>query len=256
MANASILFIKSTQGIGLFLCKNLVELMGGEISLDDDYDSGIPNQPGTRFVVNLKVQPVDVSVAELVSPSVDETASGEFDDVENALEEDVSHDGTENKDSQGTEETSPSSDVETTSATSPIPRNRSFPKNLPPNLSVLLVDDDSMIRKMFSRAIVTVAPTWTFRQAANGETALRITEDEQFDLIFMDMYMASVEKQLLGTETVAEMRSRGIKSRICGLSANDKEIEFLEVGADAFAFKPFPCAPAALTAELLRVLHS
>ena len=33
-------------GIGLFLCKNLMELMGGEIRLDDDYHSGIPGCPG------------------------------------------------------------------------------------------------------------------------------------------------------------------------------------------------------------------
>ncbi|KAL7564266.1 hypothetical protein ACA910_014331 [Epithemia clementina (nom. ined.)] len=249
-------------GIGLFLCKNLVELMGGEICLDDDYDSGVPNQPGTRFLVKLKVPPVE--------PPADEPAMMVFhDDVEQYTGDemvvgdggvDSSQEGMEKKWSESTDETCPTGSSELAAAS---PRSNgvhnmtsSIPKTLPKNLSVLLVDDDSMIRKMFSRAIETVAPTWTFRQAANGETALRITETEQFDLIFMDMYMASVEKQLLGTETVAEMRVRGVKSRICGLSANDKEIEFLNVGADAFAFKPFPCAHAALMAELLRVLYS
>lgn len=68
------------------------------------------------------------------------------------------------------------------------------------------------------------------------------------------MYMASVEKQMLGTETVGAMRAKGLACRICGLSANDKEKEFLEAGADAFSFKPFPCEPRALTQELCRVL--
>lgn len=36
---------------------------------------------------------------------------------------------------------------------------------------------------------------------------------------FMDMYMASIEKQLLGSEAVALLRSMGVESRICGLSA-------------------------------------
>jgi CheY-like chemotaxis protein len=101
-----------------------------------------------------------------------------------------------------------------------------------------------------------VAPGWSFREASNGETALRLVETEQFDLIFMDMYMASVEKQLLGTETVVALRRKGIDCRICGLSANDKESEFLEAGADAFTFKPFPCEARALTQELCRVLYS
>jgi hypothetical protein len=58
----------------------------------------------------------------------------------------------------------------------------------------------------------------------------------------MDMYMASVEKQLLGTETVQALRSHGCKSRICGLSANDVEENFINAGADAFMFKvrPYP----------------
>jgi hypothetical protein len=47
------------QGIGLFLCKNLVELMGGEIYLDPEYNSGVPGSRGTRFVVDLRMAPLD-----------------------------------------------------------------------------------------------------------------------------------------------------------------------------------------------------
>ena len=66
--------------------------------------------------------------------------------------------------------------------------------------------------------------------------------------------MASVEKQLLGTETVRALRSRGADSIICGLSANDMEQQFVEAGADCFLFKPFPCEKETLSVELLRVL--
>ena len=72
----------------------------------------------------------------------------------------------------------------------------------------------------------------------------------------MDQYMASVEKQLLGTETVHAMRAKGVKSCICGLSANDMEGAFLAAGADAFIQKPFPCEPTALAKELGRVIQS
>lgn len=111
-----------------------------------------------------------------------------------------------------------------------------------------------MLRKMFSRVLKVAAPTWTIREACNGETGLSLAREEKFDLIFVDQYMAAVEKQWLGTDTVAAMRAQGIDSVICGLSANDVETQFLEAGADAFMFKPFPCKKDALTDELIAML--
>jgi len=202
-------------GIGLFLCQSLVSLMEGEIHLDDEYHSGIKHYPGTRFVVNLKREAIDPQ-------SLHEVHSYSCGDTgETLLLED----------------------------------DEMCVLNLPENLSVLFVDDDPILRKLFSRTVQTVAPSWRIREASNGETALRLVNETAFDLIFMDMYMASVEKQLLGTETVRELRARGVTCRICGLSANDKETEFLEAGADAFTFKPFPCEARALTHELIRVLY-
>ena len=191
----------------MFLCKNLVEILGGEIVLDDNYNSGIPGHPGTRFLVNLKRPPMNWS-PELIH-----------------------RDGPNNSEEKN-----------------------SMGRELPESLCVLFVDDDPILRKLFSRMVKRVAPTWTIREAANGEAALRISDSTTFDLIFVDQYMASFEKQLLGTETVEALRGKGISCVICGLSANDKESEFLEAGADAFSMKPFPCEPAAMTEELYRVL--
>jgi CheY-like chemotaxis protein len=129
---------------------------------------------------------------------------------------------------------------------------------LPDNLSVLFVDDDMVLRKLFSRSIKRVAPTWTIHEASNGETALRITQEQTaaFDIIFMDQYMASVQKQLLGTETVRALRAQGVTAKICGLSANDVEDSFREAGADSFLFKPFPCKAEALKRELVRIANT
>ena len=66
--------------------------------------------------------------------------------------------------------------------------------------------------------------------------------------------MASVGKQLLGTETAAAMRSRGLKSIICGLSANDIEDSFVKAGANGFILKPMPCKPDALREVLIDLL--
>jgi hypothetical protein len=68
--------------------------------------------------------------------------------------------------------------------------------------------------------------------------------------------MASVEKQLLGTETTLALRAKGVTSRICGLSANDMENAFFESGADAFLLKPIPSQKDALTKILLGILNS
>jgi hypothetical protein len=50
------------------------------------------------------------------------------------------------------------------------------------------------------------------------------------------------------------LRAKGVTSRICGLSANDAEAQFLDAGADYFLFKPFPCEKETLHRALLKVL--
>lgn len=197
--------------------------MGGEIYLDPDYDSGVAGHCGTRFVVDLKQKPIEPAA------------------IDPAMLEMLHANSNANNNSNNKR------DDDTSSMTSLY--------ELPDQLTVLFVDDDPILRKLFMRTTKTVAPNWQIREASNGETAIRLTEEGQhFDLMFVDMYMASVEKQLLGTETVSELRHRGIKSRICGLSANDMEEDFLNAGADAFLFKPFPCKKDELTEALCRVL--
>ena len=99
-------------------------------------------------------------------------------------------------------------------------------------------------------------PEWEIREASNGETAVRLVDDQDFDIIFVDQYMSSAEKQLLGTETVRALRSKGVTSIICGLSANDLESTFLRAGADAFLIKPFPCKVAELKSALTNILQT
>lgn len=199
--------------------------MGGQIYLDDDYFSGIPGHPGTRFVVDLQTSSIQAPMADHVpcqgDDGVDTNGTGTTYGMTLGEDDDLN----------------------------------SIPTELPEKCKILFVDDDSVLRKLFSRSVKNLAPEWEIREAANGETALRLTEEEDFDVIFVDMYMASVEKQLLGTETVAELRNRGVTCRICGLSANDKEEEYYQAGADAFMFKPFPCESYALTQALCRILY-
>lgn len=209
-------------GIGLCLCKNLVELMGGNLWLDERYDSGIEGSPGARFVVDLNTPPEPV---EVIAP-IDAVASSEA--LENA------------------------------SNIALAPEDKGTPsESLPSDLSILCVDDDLVLRKLFSRSVKKATTNWTITEAVNGETALRLAEEQVFDMIFLDQYMVSnTEKQLLGTETASALRSRGVQSTICGLSANDLEDSFLSSGADAFMMKPFPSNTEAMMKELVRVITS
>lgn len=222
-------------GVGLNVCKSLVELMGGEIYLDHDYHSGIEGYPGARFVINLNTAPV--------------------------ADEDL-HDSS-SRDGEAPVHTTTDSESSTRAEDSERIHNNapSQQDELPEHLSVLFADDDMIIRRLFCRALSLAAPTWKVEQAANGETALQLVRERSrnssdgtsYDLIFLDQYMASVEKQLLGTETARELRSMGFQGRICGLSANDMESQFLEAGANAFLIKPFPARKDLLQVELRRI---
>ena len=178
-------------GYGLSLCKTLAHLMGGEIALDETWDSGIEGCPGARFVVRLNTAPLDLQECML---------------WENGVLSDAAKDG------------------------------HILPE-LPKIFRVLFVDDDIVLRKLFSRAVKRVAPDWDIQEASNGETAIRLVEEDDYDLIFVDQYLASIKKQLLGTETIRALRSKGFEGLLCGLSANDKESDFMEAGANAFIFK-------------------
>ena len=76
----------------------------------------------------------------------------------------------------------------------------------------------------------------------------------EYDMIFVDQYMPALERPLLGTEVIRQLRAAGSKCIMCGLSANDMKDEFLASGANAFRMKPFSCEKARLKKELLVLL--
>ena len=212
--------------------------MGGSIYLDESFNSGIKDRPGSRFVVDLNATPLDPVTTEPRS---------ETDDTESTL-------SCSYKSTNG--EAAISKLLPTTDPGDTMPHQRAdIVSDLPEGLSVLFCDDDPILRKLFTRSIRRVAPTWKLQEAANGETALHLVESQQFDVIFLDQYMVSINKQLLGSETARALRARGVKSLICGLSANDVEDLFIDAGADSFMFKPFPGGVVALKKELNRVLY-
>lgn len=147
------LFSMFATGVGLSVCKNLSDLMGADIHLDESFDSGLEGCPGARFVVRLN-QPA-LSTEGSLPPS----------------------------------QTQPLDRVPLLNKAESCAAQKSAPAGLPETLSVLFVDDDTVLRRMFTRALKRTCPGWHIQQASNGETALRITEMEKFDIIFMDQYV-------------------------------------------------------------------
>ena len=222
--HTSLAVVSQGNGIGLTLCKNLANLLGGNIWLDETYDSGIPGSPGARFVVRIGAP---IEVCPTAEPA-------------------------------GQSYKTPDVQANQISAPDFLSISNQNSDHFPRTLSVLLVDDDAVLRKLFARSIQRVRPDWTIQGAENGEKALDYVLEQTgktkgYDLIFVDQYMASTEPRMTGTETVAELRRRGVQSVIVGLSANDMEHDFLSVGANHFLLKPLPCDRLTLTTELERI---
>ena len=152
-------FVVNRTGIGLNLCKKLSQLMGGDIWLDESYDSGVEGFPGSRFVIDLATKPTAFDSSLL------DAYEGELMEKGESL----------NQVSFRTEDSS--------LATASQEDLSVF--ELPDTLSVLFVDDDLILRKLFSRSVRRIAPGWDIQEAANGEAALHLTESKKFDLIFL-----------------------------------------------------------------------
>jgi len=220
-------------GIGLFICRYLSTLMGAKLWLDEEYDSGIKGCPGARFVIDLRKPPLH--------------------DMSSFMSEELT---------EGSEAPKPLSDElqgengpSRSTGSKRLARCPSFaPKDLPESLRVLFVDDEAILRKLFSRTIHRVAPAWTIDEASNGDMAMQMVEKSEYDIIFIDQYMPCIERPLLGTEVVRQLRAKGSTSIICGLSANDLRDDFIGAGATGFLLKPFPCEKNRLTAELQELL--
>ncbi|KAL7565588.1 hypothetical protein ACA910_014300 [Epithemia clementina (nom. ined.)] len=217
--------MREGTGIALAFSRRLIAALRGDIQLDENYDSGIAGNPGSRLIIRLNRPPV-----EIIPVSTIPTETNDMDKTANAP-------------------------MSQTTVEEPPP-----PPELPEALSVLVVDDDVMLRKLFTRAVMRVAPTWTVQQADSGESAVRLMEGEpsstNFAIIFMDQYMPSVSggTAMLGTDTIQVLRAKGVSCRICGLSANDLEHSFLDAGADCFQLKPIPAEKNAMKSWLLSLL--
>jgi CheY-like chemotaxis protein len=106
-------------------------------------------------------------------------------------------------------------------------------------LDILLVDDDGSLRQAVRRMLERQGHT--VREAANGVVAVRLLEEERFDLVITDVVMPDME----GLELVRRIRRMDQPPRILVISgggggdANQYLALAAQFGADALLPKPF-----------------
>ncbi len=78
--------------------------------------------------------------------------------------------------------------------------------------TILIVDDDSMVRKMLVQAFQN--DDYNILEASNGKSALRIFRDEKIDVVLTDIVMPDME----GIETIRELRKINLDVKIIAFS--------------------------------------
>eukprot|EP01083_Nonionella_stella_P254653 874815_1 len=125
-------------------------------------------------------------------------------------------------------------------------------RSLPRGFTTLLVDDESLNRKMLSQLLRKSMQTWECEEAATGEETIRMVKKHKhkFHVICLDENMETAGGEFKGSDTAFIIRSlekstsaHGIRALIICISGNcekeDKEY-YLRMGADLSWPKPIP----------------
>ncbi|MCC3373476.1 response regulator transcription factor [Cohnella sp. REN36] len=100
---------------------------------------------------------------------------------------------------------------------------------------ILVVDDEERIRRLLRMYLEKEG--YAIEEAEDGETALRLAQQEEFDLIVLDLMLPGID----GMEVCARLRQTKA-TPILMLTAKGEEVnrvQGFEVGADDYVVKPF-----------------
>jgi len=107
--------------------------------------------------------------------------------------------------------------------------------------SVLIVDDDDLLRRALKEQLVAQEDFATVDDAADGASALAKVKAGVFDLVLLDIGLPDMD----GRDVCRDMRTAGVRSPIIMLTAADSEddtITGLDAGANDYITKPFRMA--------------
>ena len=208
------------SGLGLALVKELVELHGGQISVESVY------QEGTTFTVWLQTGtshlPVD-QVLEVPTEIQSSRAAVELADLEIELPLEK---GLQVEESQ-----------ELKASSKKVERSNVQPSNVQPS-SILVVDDNPDLRAYVSRILRLEG--YQVCTARNGQEGFRVAQERRPQLIVTDLMMPEVS----GLDLIEMIRDsqelRGTPIILLTAKADEAtRIEGTERGADAYLSKPF-----------------
>ena len=116
--------------------------------------------------------------------------------------------------------------------------------------TILVVDDDEAVLNMLCKVVREdrIVPV----SAKSGSDALRLVEEQTFDLILLDVNMPGLD----GFQVVQEIRRRGIQTPIIIVSGRKEDFDTLyglDIGADDYVTKPFN--PVTLGAKIKALIR-
>jgi two-component system KDP operon response regulator KdpE len=107
---------------------------------------------------------------------------------------------------------------------------------IPSHGKILIVDDESSIRRALHNTLHGMG--FNVDDAANGEAALQLVREEQYDVVLLDINMPGIG----GIRACREMRKSLPRLGILMLTVRDSEedkVLALDAGADDYITKPF-----------------
>jgi DNA-binding response OmpR family regulator len=104
--------------------------------------------------------------------------------------------------------------------------------------SLLLVDDDDMLRRSLMEQLQDLDDFETIVEASTGAEAVSLAKGQVFDVIILDLGLPDMD----GRDVCRAMREGGVRSPIIMLTAADSEddtVTGLDAGANDYVTKPF-----------------
>ncbi len=104
------------------------------------------------------------------------------------------------------------------------------------NESILIVDDDTEVRKLLSSVLEDEG--YSVETVENGKEAFRASEKSHFDVALIDIKLPDMD----GTELLNRLKRRQpkmVKIVITGFPTLENAIKTVNEGADGYVLKPF-----------------